>query len=85
MSKNSRFKHIIGLISKALNLRYSIDDIDTDPDLKSIMHLLALAKIGYVLVPWPKSQEYMEQAWFEEEAILALESASYFIPIKRLL
>ncbi len=38
---------------------------------------------NYVLVPWPESQEYMEESWFEEEAILGEES-SYFIPVERL-
>ena len=43
----------------------------------------------YILVQWPDSQEFMEEEWFEEEAILALGSedktgsSAYFIPIKR--
>jgi len=44
----------------------------------------------YVLVQWPESQNYMEENWFYEEAILYqankyqehLDSA-YFIPLKR--
>ena len=45
----------------------------------------------YILVQWPESQEYMEEEWFEEEAILALGSeektgsSAYFIPIKRII
>ena len=45
---------------------------------------------GYVLVKWPESQEFMEEEWFDEEAILALGSedktgsSAYFIPIKRI-
>lgn len=45
----------------------------------------------YILVPFPESQEYMEEEWFEEEAILALGveetvgSSAYFIPARRIL
>ena len=45
----------------------------------------------YVLVPWPESQEYMEEEWFQDEAILALGveesvgSSAYFIPVHRIL
>ena len=41
----------------------------------------------YVLVQWPESQEYMEEEWFDKEAILADESvgsAAYFIHKDRL-
>lgn len=43
----------------------------------------------YVLVEWPFSQEFMEEEWFDEEAILALGaedqtgSSAYFIPSHR--
>jgi len=40
----------------------------------------------YVLIRWPFSQEYMEEPWFDSEAVLAdtesAGSAAYFIPIK---
>lgn len=44
----------------------------------------------YKLVFWPFSQEYMDEPWFEEEAILAPvdavdESQAYFIPWERVL
>jgi hypothetical protein len=45
----------------------------------------------YILVQWPESQEYMEEDWFEEEAILALGSedktgcSAYFIPESRII
>ncbi len=44
----------------------------------------------YVLVRWPESQNFMEEEWFEDEAILALGnedmtgSSAYFIPTHRL-
>lgn len=37
----------------------------------------------YILVPWPEIQDYMDQPWFEEEAVLNSNS-SYLIPIERL-
>ena len=37
----------------------------------------------YVLVPWPEVQDYMDEPWFEEEAVLNSNS-SYLIPIERL-
>jgi len=44
----------------------------------------------YKLIFWPFSQEYMDEPWFEEEAILAPvdavdESQAYFIPWERVL
>ena len=40
----------------------------------------------YTLVLWPESQTYMDEPWFDEEAILAIdafgESQAYFIPVK---
>jgi hypothetical protein len=39
----------------------------------------------YVLVMWPDSQEFMEEEWFDEEAVLHPdESSAYFIPKERL-
>ena len=46
-------------------------------------------KDNYTLVEWPESQLYMEEKWFQEEAILALGneektgSSAYFIPTTR--
>lgn len=37
----------------------------------------------YVLVQWPDVQEFMEQEWFDEEAVLA-DDSSYFIPFNRI-
>jgi hypothetical protein len=45
----------------------------------------------YVLIQWPESQSFMEEPWFDDEAILALGaeeqtgSSAYFIPEERLL
>lgn len=43
----------------------------------------------YILVEWPDSQEFMEEEWFKEEAVLAqhdsIGSSAYFIPAERYL
>jgi predicted metalloenzyme YecM len=45
----------------------------------------------YVLVPFPKSQEYMEEEWFQYETILALGAeefvggSAYLISVHRIL
>jgi hypothetical protein len=47
-----------------------------------------LAEQAYVLIQWPESQEYMEEEWFDKEAILDVDGESgsaYFIPLKYLL
>lgn len=41
----------------------------------------------YILVQWPDVQDFMEEHWFDEEAILDVEakfgSSAYFIPYNR--
>ena len=43
----------------------------------------------YILVEWPDSQEFMEEEWFKDEAVLAqhdsIGSSAYFIPAERYL
>lgn len=46
--------------------------------------LLEYIENSYVLIYWPESQDFMEEEWFNKEAILS-ENSSYFIPVKRLL
>lgn len=53
--------------------------------------LLRIIVSTHSLIQWPDSQEYMEEEWFDQEAILALGSedttgsGAYFIPTLRLL
>jgi hypothetical protein len=53
--------------------------------------LIDILSDGYVLVEWPYSQEFMEEDWFEEEAIAALGSedktgsSAYFIPVHKII
>jgi hypothetical protein len=41
--------------------------------------------MDYVLIEWPESQVFMEEPWFEEEAVLHYGlSSAYFIPKNRI-
>lgn len=59
--------------------------------LNAVGTLLEAIPGAYILVHWPESQEFMEEDWFEEEAIYALgpkdktESSAFFVPIRRML
>ena len=50
--------------------------------------LYDIIKESYTLIGWPKCQTYMEEPWFDNEAILALGSeeitgsSAYFIPTR---
>lgn len=40
----------------------------------------------YVLIEWPESQQFMEEEWFQTEAVLHPDlSATYFIPEERII
>lgn len=59
-------------------------------ELRQVVNrLLYCAEDGYCIVTWPDSQDYMEEDWFKDEAILETEGrfggSAYFIPIKRIL
>lgn len=53
--------------------------------------LLTIIVGTHSLVQWPHSQEYMEEEWFDKEAVAALGSedmtgpSAYFIPTLRLI
>lgn len=49
-----------------------------------IQQLLDTMPTTYVFVDWPQSQEYMDEDWFNDEAILSEDSA-YLIPLNRLM
>ena len=56
---------------------------------KEISNLFLNIRESYVIVPFPESQLYMEEEWFEQEAILEIDgnfgSSAYFIPLHRVL
>lgn len=60
-----------------------------DKEIDLLGRFMELASNSYILIPWPESQELMEEEWFEKEAILDINStignSSYFIPLKRIL
>jgi hypothetical protein len=73
--------------------KHSHDEPDSVPHpCRSRRHLHPHSKTHtsmrdlYELVLWPESQAYMDEPWFEDEAILAIdafgESQAYFIPIE---
>ena len=68
----------------------------TDEQIEQMVHglseeqakdlLLKIIHSGYAHIPWPDSQQYMDEEWFDSEAVLDVEEASaYFIPINRTL
>lgn len=85
-NKKLTFDEIIQTISQDVD-----ENTLGNPEInKQVKYFLNTVTDGYVLVQWPESQEYMEEEWFNDEAILALGSeditgsSAYFIPIKRI-
>lgn len=82
MSKFEEIKEIIG--SECIDFRQLSDE-----DIELLGKFMNLASDAYVLVEWPDSQVFMDEDWFEEEAILDTEakfgSSAYFIPLKRII
>lgn len=76
--------HALEVIGQALD-DYGI----TDKDYPEVSRLLDMTREAYVLVPWPESQDLMEEEWFDEEAVLDVDarfgSSAYFVPLKRIL
>jgi hypothetical protein len=89
--KQTNFENIVEIIDQAVAELLPVEDSMHNETRESINKLLECAKVGYVLVEWPSSQEFMEEDWFENEAILALGnedvtgSSAYFIPIARII
>lgn len=83
MTQQTNFEQAMESIGQAL---FEMFDVNTP---EPVNNLLEAALNGYILVEWPESQKFMEEEWFQEEAILALGSedktgsSAYFIPIKR--
>lgn len=86
----SNFENAIDGIGELMEQNLDSSDPKNNEIRKNIYSLINAANEGYCLVQWPESQEFMEEEWFEEEAILALGSedktgsSAYFIPIKRI-
>ena len=70
---------LVGIINSDANAQWA-EDLTTG-------RLQAWFKDAYKLVLWPESQAYMDEPWFETEAVLADadqvgEGQAYFIPIE---
>ena len=89
--EQTNFELAVEVIGQAVFELLPVEDSANDKTRQSVHNLIDAASEGYVLVQWPESQEYMEEEWFEEGAILALGSeektgsSAYFIPIKRII
>lgn len=89
--KQTNFEVAVEVIGQAVFELLPIEDSTHDETRHVINSLIKCTENGYVLVEWPESQQFMEEEWFEEEAILALGneektgSSAYFIPIKRVI
>jgi len=70
------------------NFLETIGGILYDAGIKdeSITNSIDIIKESYTLVTWPDIQLFMEEDWFDDEAILETEgrfgSSAYFIPTK---
>ena len=79
------FKNTLEIIKEAL-----FDTFGGDVP-KETENFLNACYDGYILIGWPESQDYMDEDWFEDEAIFCggsediTGSSAYFIPIKRLI
>lgn len=68
------------------SIRTNIDNL-SETEAKDLLEQVIMGT--HTLVRWPESQSYMEEEWFDHEAILALGSeevtgsAAYFIPTDR--
>jgi len=75
----TKIENTIELIEQAIfdafpnrnELGACIDESEKDA-CDNVNNLISCAEAGYLLIEWPDSQIYMEEPWFEEEAILAL-------------
>lgn len=80
-----RFENAMECIGQAV---FEMYENNTPEEVNTLLNNVSLA---YMLVEWPESQNYMEEEWFNKEAVLALGSedrtgsSAYFIPLKRII
>ena len=88
--EQTNLEQVMEVIGQAVFDYLPVEDSVNNDVRKNINTFLQCSLDGYVLIPWPESQSYMEEEWFEEEAVLALGvedkfgSSAYFIPIHRI-
>ena len=87
--KNVKLDNVMDAIGFSVFESIPIEDTANNEIRQNINTFLSFAVDSYVLVQWPESQEYMDEDWFDEEAVLDVEgkfgSSAYFVPLKRLL
>jgi len=85
----NKFENALEIISQSLFEALGPIDNENSKVWQEVNMFVDLARDSYVIVTWPESQEYMEEDWFEDEAILDTDSkfgsSAYLIPIKRIL
>jgi hypothetical protein len=84
MGLNNNIETIKEVISNLIYKTYPIEDSESSAIIKRVNDFLSLASDSYLLIEWPDVQDYMEENWFDNEAILS-ESSSYLIPLKRII
>jgi hypothetical protein len=83
MDMNKTIEHLHAVIEDRYPLGWNTKN---DKIRVSATKLLDLIDEAYVHVEWPETQEFMEEDWFEEEAVLDVDSpigSCYFIPLAR--
>lgn len=91
MSNTTNLDNILYALGDLLHELFPPEDTSHNPMKESIRTFLNTAANSYVLVEWPELQEFMEEEWFQAEAVCAVGSedrfgsATYFIPLKRVI
>lgn len=80
----NKLEQVIEVIGNVIFETLPAEDSENDEIREDIDNVLEYLENAYILVQWPESQQYMEEEWFDEEAVLSDES-SYFIPLNRLI
>ena len=89
--ERSSFDETLDIISGMLDDNFNADDPDNDEPRFKVNQAILCLQTGYLLVEFPDVQAFMEEDWFEEEAIFCggseekTGSSAYFIPIKYLI
>ena len=84
------YEFCIDGIQEHRDTHFPVEDIKNASTRQEINQVISIIGNSYVLVQWPNSQQYMDEPWFDKEAILAhdmgdISSGAYFIPLKRLI
>lgn len=89
--ERSSFDETLDIIFGMLDDSFNADDPDNDESRFKVNQAISCLQTGYMLVEFPDVQAFMEEDWFEEEAIFCggseekTGSSAYFIPIKYLI